>query len=419
MNKDSNLNKNGEKMNFNWPILFIISLSSIITGIYREGFASLFPFLQRNFNLTRAQLGLHSTFFFFTSALAAVFVGRLVDLKGSKWGLFFGVFFTGIFLILHSMVPNFIILLVLASFTGLAVSINIPASSKAIIKCFPQKWRNIALGIQSTAYPIGGIFGAIFLPFLGGLFGWRKTILIPGILALMYAFFILHLYQNKRKGNLKKNDVNSISLWKNFNKLIKNIDLIPVVILGFFLAAIGSSIAVHFTLFLYLDYGLTEKIAGLGFAVLQFGSILGRVGWSLVCDRILGGNKRKTFLYIGLLFTFLSLILSLFLRNFNLPIGALFLLAFLIGCSGRGWEGLFYAYIAETVKEEDVGIAMGFSLFLMRLGAVLTPPIFGYIADLRGAYDFSWLLLGLMMFLTSVGQYIYYIKTQKSKESIV
>jgi len=57
----NNIKKN--KKYFNWPILFIISTTSIATGSYRDGFSSLFPFLQRDFDLTRAQLGLHSTFF--------------------------------------------------------------------------------------------------------------------------------------------------------------------------------------------------------------------------------------------------------------------------------------------------------------------------------------------------------------------
>ena len=406
------INNNGEKKNFNWSILFMISITSIVTGIYRDGFSALFPFLQRDFILTRAQLGLHSTLFFFTSALVSIFTGHLVDLKGPKWGLGFGILSMGIFIMLHSIAPNFIVLLVVAGFTGIAVSINLPAASKAIVEWFPKKWSSTVLGIRSTAFPVGGMLAAILLPFLGDLIGWRKTILVISILALLCAFFILHFYPNKRKeeNSLKKNDPNSISILESFNQLIKNSDLISFAILGFFLAVASGSIATHFTLFLYLDYGVTESIAGLGFAFVQLGSILGRIGWGLICDRFLGADKRKTFLYIGLLFTTLSLIFGLFLRDFNPPISILFVLAFLIGFSGRGWNGIYHASIAETVKENDIGIAVGFSSLLMRPGLVLAPPIFGYIADLRGAYDFSWLLLSLLMFLASVGQYLFYIK---------
>lgn len=60
----SNIKKNNTEVNFNWSILLIISITSIMAGIYRDGFAALFPFLQKDFNLTRAQLGLHSTLFY-------------------------------------------------------------------------------------------------------------------------------------------------------------------------------------------------------------------------------------------------------------------------------------------------------------------------------------------------------------------
>jgi MFS family permease len=149
-------------------------------------------------------------------------------------------------------------------------------------------------------------------------------------------------------------------------------------------------------------------VAGIGFAFVQFGSFFGRVGWGIICDKLLKANKRKTFLYIGLIFLSLSLILCLFFRNYRHPIGVIFLLSFFIGFSGRGWTGLYLASVAETVKENDVGIATGFSLLFMRLGAMFMPPVVGYITDLKGAYNLSWFLLGLIMFLTSLIQYITY-----------
>jgi len=415
MSININANKNENIKNFDWSKLIIISLTTVVTGIYRDGFSAIFPFLQRDFNLSRTQLGLHSTFFFFSSAIFAIFAGRLVDLKGSKWGLGFGILFTGIFFLLHSILPNFTLILILSTFTGFAVSINIPSATKSIIEWFSRESRGTALGILSAALPTGGIIGAVMLPFLAGLVGWRKAIFFPSALAISCAFFILYFYQDKRieKDNFKKIEVSSISLFKSINHLIHNIELLSISVFGFFLGAISASIAAHFTLFLYLDYDLIEHVAGIGFAFVQFGSFFGRVGWGLVCDKLLKANKRKTFLYIGLIFLSLSLVLCFLFGKNRPPIGLLFLLSFFIGFSGRGWTGLYLAGAAETVNENDVGIATGFSLLFMRLGAMSMPPIFGYIADLKGAYSLSWFLLGLLMFLTSLIQYIFYLKVQR------
>ena len=60
---DFNVSKNREERNFNWPILFIIALASIVAGIYRDDIAALFPFLQREFDLTKALLVYILSFF--------------------------------------------------------------------------------------------------------------------------------------------------------------------------------------------------------------------------------------------------------------------------------------------------------------------------------------------------------------------
>ncbi len=59
----------------NWPLVFILFFSTILAGIYQDGFAVLFPFLRETFDLNRVQLGMHSSFLFFTSTISAVFTG--------------------------------------------------------------------------------------------------------------------------------------------------------------------------------------------------------------------------------------------------------------------------------------------------------------------------------------------------------
>ena len=415
-----NLNTKGntEVGRFDWSMLIIISLASIVMGIYRDGIAVLFPFLQRDFDLSRGELSLYISFLYITSSFVSIYTGRLVDLKGSKWGMIFGVSFVGVFLILHAVAPNFFILLVLAAILGIGLSINTPAANKGIMEIFPAKWRSTATGIWSTAFPIGGLLAAAFLPVIGMLIGWRKTIALPGILALICALLILMFYQEKKreKNHFDKNDTKDISFWKTIKQLLNNIDIIILCIYAFFLGAATGTIATHFTLFLYLDYGFTESIAGIGFAVTQLGSIIGKPVWGLICDKLLKANKRKTFLLIGITFFLITLIIGLFLKDLNPSFTIILVLAFLMGGSGRGWQGLFLSSIHEIVKEKQVGTAIGSVLIFLRLGILFVPPVLGYIADFRNSYDLSWLLLGSSFFLASIFQYLFYIKMHNSKK---
>jgi sugar phosphate permease len=411
------INQNKANEYFNWKVLFIISLSSIAMGVYRDGISSLFPFLQNEFGLTRTQVAFYSTSLYIASTSFSIFSGRLVDLKGAKWGMIFGILLVGFFLIVHAMAPNFIILLGLAACAGLGMSINPSATNKGITEWFPQRWRNSATGIWSTSFPIGGALAASFLPILGILIGWRKSLIVPGFFILFCGLLVFLIYRDKERlqNNLKKYNTKTVSFWKGFSNLSKNSELIAISVFGFFLGATEGAILTHFTLFLYLDYGLNESIAGLGFAFVQFGSISGRLLWGVVCDRFLNADRRKTFIILGFIFLLTTLVFGLFLKQMHPSIIILYFLAFLAGSSGRGWDGLFFPSVTEIVKKEQVGVAIGLSVLFIRAGILLSPPIFGYIADLRGAYDLSWLLLGLIMFSTSIAQYLLFIRRIKRK----
>jgi MFS family permease len=404
-----------ENKPFNWHILFIISLISIIMGVYRDGFAAFFPFIQSEFNLTRGEIGIYVTFLYFSSSIVSVFIGRLVDLIGAKMSMASGTLLVGILLLLHSISPNFISLLILATVAGLGVSINAPAANKGINESFSQKWRSTATGIWSTAFPVGGLLAASFLPYLGVLFGWRKAVIFPGILAILCTFLIIIFYKNETNSRKRITKTDTELFLKGLFQLFSNIDLLTISIYGFFWGAVSGAITTHFTLFLFLDYKLSASLAGFGFALVQVGSIVSRPGWGIISDRILNNNKRKAFLIMGFLFFVLTIILGTFLKNMNPPISVIFLLSFLVGCTGRGWNGIFFSAVPEMVKKEEVGGAIGLSLLFPRIGLFLSPPIFGYIADVKGAYESSWFFLGLLMFLASVGQYYFYMKNKKVK----
>lgn len=70
-----------------------------------------FLILQRDFNLTRTQIGMYTMAIHLVTSFSGIFTGQLIDIKGSKWGMMFGIFFVGIVLILHSIAPNILLIL--------------------------------------------------------------------------------------------------------------------------------------------------------------------------------------------------------------------------------------------------------------------------------------------------------------------
>lgn len=385
----------------NWTILFIISSAFITTELNMQGFLSLMPFIQEEFVITRTEVGLYSSFYFLSATLIAIFSGRIVDIIGFKKGLVFSIFAVGILMMLHAVVPFYTLILTLAFITGLCFSLITPSVSKAIMELINPENRAVSMGVIHAGGGIGGFIGAGLLPVLAKSFGWRRALLFPGLLAILLGLFVLKYYQHRNKTAKKKDENHFVSFKNDLKLLLKNRYMLCVCCLGFAFGSAIGAIPAHFTLYLTKDLGLNTTIAGLGFGLLQIGSVVGKPGWGWVNDRFFKGNRRMGLLTIALLIIIVCCIIGLLepVLNFNLPV--IFILALILGATGMSWPGLHFTLIAELASEEHTGTATGISLIFSRMGVVFAPPLFGYIADLTGDYGYSWLFLAFILLLFS------------------
>lgn len=389
--------KNGAEkiVAFNWYILLVLLTATIILGITRDGIPALFPFIQQDFALTRAQMGLFSTFFFLSSMLVAVTTGRMVDLLGPRGSMILGASSIGLIMVLFSLARNLAMVLFLAFLMGLGVSFITPAASKGVMEWFPQKNRGVAMGLVQSGIGAGSFLAASTLPFLGEVFHWRTAIVFTGILALILCFFFYRFYLSP--GEEKEIKTENDSFGQVLFLLLKNRYFMLLCFLALVFGMAFGSTNSHYTLYLYQDHGLSRVVAGWGFAVLHLGAIVGRIGWGYISDVFLKGDRRQGLLVIGFSITFFSLLLGFFIGE-GLSINLLFLLSFLMGFTSLGFFGLYVTAIGEEVGGKTIGTAMGISLTFFRLGLLMSPPLFGLIADRTGRYAGSWVVQGLFVF---------------------
>jgi MFS family permease len=372
---------------------------------------TLFPFLQSEFNLTRTQVGLYSTFLYFSSTGVTIFSGRIADYWEVKKSMLWGLALMGLFIFMHSLAPNFETIIIFAFLTGLGFSIILPTSSKGIAEWFSIKQRSTAMGIMTLGYPVGGIISAVVLPWVGKAFGWRTDIILMALLFFTTAVIFKLSYSDKIKikVNKKMNIEKKNSLFKDIILFLKNKYLLVLCFLGIMFGFASGIVVTHLTLFLYIDYGLSEIIAGLGFMSLQVGSMVGRPLWGFVNDKIFKDIKRTGFLLIGIIISFVSILFYL-LSNFKPVLIIILILTFLLGLSARGWQGLYFSAVSEQVGEKDTGLGIGLSLVFVRIGLLSGPPLFGLIADFNNSYTKSWLLLGIIIFISIIISYYFLFK---------
>ncbi len=398
--------------------LALITSVTVMGGLYRTGFAALFPFLQAEFGVSRAVIGMYTSLLYLVSAALAIFTGWITDRIGAKTGMLIGIVSIGALLALHALTPSFFGLLILAGICGVGFSFISPASAKGIADWFGPSDRSTPMGIMSTGWSIGGMMGAAVLPLLAaGVFGWRMTTAAAGAFILLVSFVVYLFYQDADSPQEESSSEaqKALPLREGFSQLLKNRRLLVLCILGLIFGGVGGAVATHFTLFLHLDHGFTEELAGLSFALLQGGSVIARPGWGMLCQKFLQGSKRFGFLVITLSIVVVTSLLGLSSMLFSDNIAPfLVVMGLFAGASTRGFHGLLFAAISEQAGKEQSATAMGFSMIFVRVGVTLAPPIFGHIADISGTYELSWFLAAAVVLVG--GAAAYYLEGKNEKK---
>jgi nitrate/nitrite transporter NarK len=274
------------------------------------------------------------------------------------------------------------------------------------MRWFPAQGRATAMGIKQTGIPLGGILASSTLPVLALSFGWRASILLVGVITLLFIFGVrigmppAPALRNKR----------SRMSWGQLREVFSNRSLVAFSVMGIFLAGAQLSIVTHLVLFLKKEFLFSSVLAGIYLAVVQAGGIAGRIGWGLVSDFIARGKRKLILVIIGII----AGIQLFFLSRIEPDISGslLFLFIGLLGCTTIGYHGVLFGLMGEMVEKEVVGLATGFSLTITFLGIVLFPPLFGHLVDRLGSYNRAWDMLALS-WLVALIILIFFVKEKK------
>jgi sugar phosphate permease len=156
--------------------------------------------------------------------------------------------------------------------------------------------------------------------------------------------------------------------------------------------------------FLALDLheaaALSLPVAATLLIAAQAGGIVGRIGWGLASDRLLGGRRRPLLLVITALALVAALALVVVPGRASLALVAV--VALVAGLSLIGYQGLWLTTVAELGGPRRAGEVMGFGLMFIAIASVLSTPIYGLVADLAGDYSAIWVALACVLALAFV-----------------
>ncbi len=387
-------------------ILIALFLPYLALSVAQNGFLGLLPFVREEFALNRVQVGYYSTFFFIGASLLSVFSGSIVDSLGPKKSMILGIGSLGILLLLQGLSPLYDLILILSFLSGLGYSIITPSATKAVIMNTSQEKRAFSMGFTQSGFGLGGILGASILPFLGESLGWRIAVQIAAVMVLFTGFFVYKLYHDRENTNKVINiqatkKGKEVTFRERLLSIIKDKPIFKICFSGILFGISEGALLSHFVVFLTEDLIISKVTAGLCFATLHLGGIVGLLGWGFFSDRFFRTDRRLGVFLIGLFSGIIYLFFGLFVYRPFQNHALVFIFSFLFGFLVLGWTGAYLTTVGEVAGERHAGIATGLALLFVRGAMIIAPPIFGLIADMSNSYRYSWIIYSFVIIAMS------------------
>jgi sugar phosphate permease len=382
------MEKGFHKIHWAWVILGASFITLFINYSIRIGaYPILLPEMIVDLQLTKAQAGLIKSAFAITYLVFAPIMGWLTDRIGGRKVISFFCLFLGGGAFLMGKAQSLFGLATSFGIVGIGSAAMWVPSAALIQNWFGMKRRGMALGILNASSGAGfGLMGLI-LPVMVVGYGWRFGWFTLGIAGV--SLFLLN-------GPLLRDRPEEVGLspWggkgdeaKENSFPPKRIGYLEILkqgqfwILGisYFLISYGSYALLDFIVtYGVLELNISYGTASLFITIAAFCGIPGGILTMTLSDHI--GTKNS----LGIIYTLMGLSILFIIFGNNVPLLMV----------GIGWFGVLYGGIFPLVAacgrdyfpKEVTGTILGLLTIFYGAGAMTTPVVTGYLADLTRTF---------------------------------
>ncbi|MBM3573653.1 MAG: MFS transporter, partial [Alphaproteobacteria bacterium] len=157
-------------------------------------------------------------------------------------------------------------------------------------------------------------------------------------------------------------------------------DLRRLTFMSFAYCALQVCVTTYLVTFSVVLLGQDLTIAGIALAANQFGGVAGRVVWGAAAEKLI--PAAWILAALGLVMSATSIALGL--SDANWPYAIVIALAFVLGLSASGWNGVGIAEMARLVPPDMLAPVMGAMMAFTYLGLVSGPILFATLTATTG-----------------------------------
>ena len=374
-----------------WIVITLAMIGQAGVTWTMQGLPIVYPFIQGEFGLSRAQIGI-ITSALFTGGLTTMFLGGwLTDRFGVKRVMVVSLVLASAFTFGFSTVHYFHALLMMVFLAGLAEGPGYPATSQAVLHRVPVRILGLAMSAKQTGTALSGAVSAMLLPTIAVSLGWRPaTVGLAAVILLTGVAFLL-FYPGDWKGEVPRS---SESLLDSLVLLKQNQPFQAALVWGLIFTACQFILVTYFMLFLIEHLRIPPVVAGGYFALMHVTSVGVRMLWGGATDYLLGGRRVGALALMGG-FTTTGLVLVATASAETDPF-VFTLLSVVLGASMFSWQGVFTVLVGELAGHSQSGSIYGLVGTVVRLSQIAVPPLFGLLVDVSQSYALAWSLVAVM-----------------------
>lgn len=361
-------------------------------GIARQMLGPLSAYIVRDLGATYLGIGMLNGAFAFGYISVAFPWRRLGDTFNPGAVLVYGQMIIALAVALCYWVRSALAFGFLFFVAGMAFGFVPSATVKTIVASFPGTLRATMIGLTEMAIPAGWALYTLVVPIVDHVFGWQFIFLCVSLLVLFSACVALVVQRATILERGKTGGRNAARVRRPRN-LSRNLVLTDIV--G------GIHMAAQFSLFSYLLLFLMRHGISIGqgmicLVFLQVGGLLGRVGWTALCDKYARVRLSTVIKLVGVVSAVFCAALARVPDALRLP--RVVLLCLICGLAVVGWSGIVQAFRARLAGEDLVGEATAQGMSVAFLGALVGPPCFGLLVE-RLSFDYAWMACSLLLLL--------------------
>ena len=376
-------------------------ISMYLAGTIGYGFTAFIEPIADELGWSYTKITLGSSLRGLEGGLMAPLFGMLVDRWGPRRLMFIGSIILTLGLLLLSRTTSLLMYYTAFSVIAVGVSCCSMTSLMTTVANWFRRRIGIAIGIASCGFGLSGLMIPVIVR-LTDSYGWRTalTILALGVLCLITPLSLLFRHKPEQYGYLPDGDDPGATM---VDKGHMDQAVLPIeesigvrqalrsrvfwhIALAYVCFHLSTGAVVTHVMPYLGSIGIARTTAGMIAMAIPLGSVVGRLGMGWIADRV----DRRRVSMIAFTMMCLGLVCFEFTDTVSTWLLVPFLLLFCIGYGGN--NTMRAALLRGMFGRENFGSIFGFLMGVSVSGAVMGPPLAGWVFDNWGSYQNVWLV---------------------------